>query len=171
MGLRGVVSAVVLGAAMSASASAGSVDWSKAKRIPDEGLQWGVIPLDGGEVDAFFGRPESDYVVVRVGCPAPRTLAFSYIDSTMKPQAKYRVHARTGQHEFLIAGATGERWELDDLVELKFGPTATRQLYDDLKGGAELALVIEEVSGPWSTGVAMPGDAKALAPFFAACEK
>ena len=163
-----------IGVLLSLSAFAGvsgaaGVDWSKAKPIPDEGLQWGIIPLDGGKVEAFFGRPESDYVVVRMSCPAARSIAFSYIDSTMAPNAKYRVHMRTGKHEFLLPGSTKDRWEMDDLVDLQFGPTADRLLYDDLKAGAELRVVIEAVSGKWTTGVAMPGDSKALAPFFAAC--
>jgi hypothetical protein len=154
-----------------AVARAASVDWSKAKPIEDEGVGWGVLPLDGGKVEAFYGRPESDYVVVRLGCPTARSLAFSYIDSTMTPNAKYRVHLRTAEHEFQVPGATAERWEMDDLVELRFGPLAIRQLYDDLRAGAELRLVIEEAGGRWTTALAMPGDAKALAPFFASCGK
>ncbi len=166
--IRVAVAAVASLALVLGVAAAGGIDWSKAKPIEDDGVGWGVIPLDGGKVDAFFGRPESDYVVVRISCSKTRSLDFSYIDGTMKPHAKYRVHLRTGTHEFALSGRTAERWEMDDLVELRFG-APTGQLAADLRAGADLLVFIAEDGSQWTTAFALAGDAKALAPFFAAC--
>lgn len=152
------------------NAVAGSaIDWSKAKPIVDEGVGWGVIPLENGKVAAFFGRPESDYVVVRMSCAKGRALSLSYIDSTMTPHAKHRVHLRIGGQEVDVPGSTGDRWEMDDLVELRF--SAPSMVYENLRAGGDLQLFASQVGGSWTASFALPGDAKALAPFFASCAK
>lgn len=130
-------------------------DWSRAKPLADSKLEWILIPLEGGRIDAGYGYLESDGLLVRMGCARRGELSFSYINADMKPHASYWVWMRVDHVELQGPGETGARWELDDLVELKF-PVPSAKVIDGFKRGSQIRVVIDESDGRWGTGFAIP---------------
>lgn len=150
------------------SAHPAKIDWSQIKPVDAAEMKWLVVEQTA-DSRAMFGIPDSDGALLWFDCIAKGSIALSYVDHQLQPFAQYHVHLKTGSRAIEVAGKTGERLQLDDLVILQTAPITDKQFLTNLKKGDDLALVIDQEKKGRLNALALPGHGSALDPFFKAC--
>ncbi|MBP6012902.1 MAG: hypothetical protein KBA31_11800 [Alphaproteobacteria bacterium] len=158
-----------LAMALAASAGATDIDWSRIKPIDAPEMKWQSVQQGDG-MRGMFAIPESDGVLLWMSCAGKGAITLSYIDATFEPMAPYVVHMKAGPQAISMLAKTGERWEMDDIVELKTPPITDKPFLKHLTKGEPLALfIIGEGRASKSTSAALPASGRALDPFFKSC--
>lgn len=159
----------VIAVALAASAHATDIDWPRIKPIDAPEMKWQSVEQGDG-MRGMFAIPESDGVLLWMSCAGKGAITLSYIDATFEPMTPYVVHMKSGAQAIAMLAKTGERWEMDDIVELKTPPITDKPFLKNLTKGEPLALfIIGEGRAPKSTSFALPAPGKALDPFFKSC--
>jgi len=162
------LTALLIAAHGLASALGANVDWSQAKPVDAPDMTWLVVEqTNNGR--AMFGIPDSDGALLWFDCIAKGSLELSYVDSQLEPHAKFHVHLKSGARAIEVAGKTGERLQLDDLVVLQSAAIADKRFLTNLTKGEALALMIDHDKKGRFTAFSLPAHGSTLNPFFKAC--
>ena len=163
------VAIALLAAALAASAGATDINWSAIKPIDAPEMKWQSVQQGDG-MRGMFAIPESDGVLLWMACAGKGAITLSYIDATFEPMTHYIVHMKAGPQAISMQAQASERWELDDLVELKTPPITDKQFLKNLTKGEPLSIVMtREGRAATTTAVKLPPPGKTLNPFFKSC--
>ena len=161
--------AVFIAAFFAGAAYATDIDWARIEPVDAQGMVWQSVQ-QGDQMKGMFAIPESDGVLLWMECAGKGAITLSYLDADLEPLANnYAVHMKSGDQIIAVAGQTKERWEMDDIVELKTSAIKDARFLANLKKGNPLTLVI--IPGPKGSqgAFSLPSSGHALDPFFKSC--
>ena len=162
------VAIALLAAALAASAGATDINWSAIKPIDAPEMKWQSVQ-QGDAMRGMFAIPESDGVLLWMECAKKGAITLSFINADLEPFSDYVVHMKSGAQAVAVLGKTKERWEMDDIVELKTSPIDDKRFLANLKKGDPLAVVIIPPPKGGQGSFALPPPGHALDPFFKSC--
>jgi hypothetical protein len=163
-----LILSLAVAAAVAANADSAKIDWAAVKPVNETEMKWFVVEQTNDR-RAMFGIPESDGALLWFDCAEKKSVTLTYVDSKLEPHADYQVHLKAGGRMIEVAGKTGEKLELDDLVFLTTAAISDASFLANFKKDDPLALVIDRERKGRLDAFVLPPHGRALDPFFKAC--